>query len=250
MPPGTSFNATHGSTANSVISVEGLTLRLQGYCFDTISSVEISKMDVDYIPSALAFFSPTFKYDSVCHAEWADACNIDQGQTYAPTGETIYDAFWHTSFLGMLGPELTPGNRIDIASLDNSLWAERLLAKIRIPGGWRQLGFLINLPLVMLNLWSFASEFLGYKDPPALEQHLTVTNGQKLIKTQSGYIGVTAGDAESGDQVVLLSGGKVPYLLRKIGRNEYEFIGDCYLHGVMYGQLWDADKCDEITLLK
>jgi len=50
---------------------------------------------------------------------------------------------------------------------------------------------------------------------------------------------------EEGDWVCVLAGGKTPYILRPhhktLDQNvtvveEWEFIHDCYIHGVMYGE--------------
>lgn len=49
--------------------------------------------------------------------------------------------------------------------------------------------------------------------------------------------------AEKGDMVVILHGGKVPYLLRPCksvesgtGQDSFQFIGECYVMGAMSGK--------------
>jgi hypothetical protein len=59
-----------------------------------------------------------------------------------------------------------------------------------------------------------------------------------------------------------MPGGKVPYIIRQLeGAYEhhtsdsistfterYEFIGDCYIHGIMFGEAWDETKLRPIVL--
>ncbi|KAK8029563.1 hypothetical protein PG993_010854 [Apiospora rasikravindrae] len=70
------------------------------------------------------------------------------------------------------------------------------------------------------------------------------------------FMGTVPWDAENGDYCVLLEGFRTPFILRKKspqglsvdgpGQEEVELVGDCYVHGVMDGELlrW-ADKIDE-----
>jgi len=45
----------------------------------------------------------------------------------------------------------------------------------------------------------------------------------------------------SGDVVVVLLGGKVPFVLRQVGGEgeggQWRLIGECYVDGVMYGEM-------------
>jgi hypothetical protein len=38
----------------------------------------------------------------------------------------------------------------------------------------------------------------------------------------------------------------VPYVLRPRGNNEYELVGEAYVHGIMHGELF-ADSADTLT---
>lgn len=51
-----------------------------------------------------------------------------------------------------------------------------------------------------------------------------------------GNIGRGPISASKGDEIWVLAGGKVPYILRPMGNNNYEFIGEAYLDGIMYGE--------------
>ncbi|GME42095.1 heterokaryon incompatibility protein [Neofusicoccum parvum] len=75
---------------------------------------------------------------------------------------------------------------------------------------------------------------------------LTFMEGRVLFKTEEGLIGIGPGYMEEGDEVWDLFGGHVPYLLRPMlpddearGGWDYSLVGECYVHGVMKGELWN-----------
>lgn len=51
-----------------------------------------------------------------------------------------------------------------------------------------------------------------------------------------GYLGLGPADVEEGDIVVVFLGVNVPFILRPV-RDKYALVGDCYVHGIMYGEL-------------
>jgi hypothetical protein len=62
--------------------------------------------------------------------------------------------------------------------------------------------------------------------------------------TQKGYLGMAPSRSQAGDVVVVLYGGKVPYVLRPIPGNpdHFELIGACYCDGIMDGELFQTTK--------
>lgn len=64
--------------------------------------------------------------------------------------------------------------------------------------------------------------------------------GRSFFVTQQGFIGLGPYGMKSGDEVAVMLGGDVPLLVRKRGEGltgpEYDLMGECYLHGVMFGQ--------------
>jgi hypothetical protein len=86
-----------------------------------------------------------------------------------------------------------------------------------------------------------------------LESCLRFCYGRRMIKTKIGYIGLATRNVEVDDTVFLLKGGNVPYILRKIDQaadeDEYILVGDCYVHGIMYGEAWDLSECRPIWLM-
>lgn len=46
----------------------------------------------------------------------------------------------------------------------------------------------------------------------------------------------TGREASCTDEVWILKGAKVPFLLRRERENRYRIIGEAYVHGIMYGE--------------
>lgn len=63
-------------------------------------------------------------------------------------------------------------------------------------------------------------------------------HGKCFFKGQGGEVGLCPPGTREGDVVVVLKGGKVPVLVRRM-RNEagWQLVGECYLKGVMQGEV-------------
>ncbi|GAW21620.1 hypothetical protein ANO14919_111430 [Xylariales sp. No.14919] len=72
-----------------------------------------------------------------------------------------------------------------------------------------------------------------------------------LFQTESGYIGLAANEIEPGDEVWVLAGARVPFILRRKARHSmkkeesddsvdlgvYDLVTEAYVHGVMKGEV-------------
>lgn len=63
---------------------------------------------------------------------------------------------------------------------------------------------------------------------------------RRLMWTEKGYMGLAPAAAATGDKVYLFFGGQVLYVLRQKGEAEHEFMGECYVHGLMDGAAVDT----------
>ncbi|OCL11408.1 hypothetical protein AOQ84DRAFT_269871, partial [Glonium stellatum] len=59
---------------------------------------------------------------------------------------------------------------------------------------------------------------------------------RRVLYTKMGYMGIGPAACEIGDIVCVLFGGQVLYVLRPRNNGKYEFVGECYIHGLMDGQ--------------
>ncbi|KAK6080482.1 heterokaryon incompatibility protein [Seiridium cupressi] len=69
---------------------------------------------------------------------------------------------------------------------------------------------------------------------------------QSFFATKMGLMGTGHVDTQPGDEIWVLRGGKVPFVLRPLkneGKTEYTFIGQSYLQGAMQGEIFQRDIC-------
>ncbi|KAN0088998.1 HET domain containing protein [Hyaloscypha variabilis] len=60
--------------------------------------------------------------------------------------------------------------------------------------------------------------------------------GRRFFTTKNGYMGLSPYSSRIGDSIVILLGGRTPFILRRTRKGGYRFIGECYVHGMMNGE--------------
>ncbi|KAF5624494.1 heterokaryon incompatibility (het-6OR allele) [Fusarium sp. NRRL 52700] len=84
---------------------------------------------------------------------------------------------------------------------------------------------------------------LGRRKLRNFEKHMrSATQGRKLFMTESGLLGLgpkTLGQSSSKDEVWILMGARVPFILHHVEGSKYRVVGEAYVHGVMYGEGYD-----------
>lgn len=72
--------------------------------------------------------------------------------------------------------------------------------------------------------------------------------GRSLFGTGKGFIGVGPPQLEKDDIICVLYGGPTLYALRPTSvPGEYTYLGDCYVHGLMYGEALNSSQAEEKT---
>ncbi|RYP44608.1 hypothetical protein DL768_008929 [Monosporascus sp. mg162] len=63
-----------------------------------------------------------------------------------------------------------------------------------------------------------------------------------VCKTDTNRVGIVPQKPYSqvGDTIVIFHGARVPYLVRESGTGTYRAIGECYIDGAMYGEVFDT----------
>ncbi|KAH8894210.1 hypothetical protein GQ53DRAFT_90789 [Thozetella sp. PMI_491] len=59
---------------------------------------------------------------------------------------------------------------------------------------------------------------------------------RNLFTTDSGRLGLAAKSIKAGDEVWVLAGASVPFVIRPVQAGEYRLVTEAYLHGIMYGE--------------
>lgn len=74
--------------------------------------------------------------------------------------------------------------------------------------------------------------------------------GNHLFVSDSGYIGLVPDQAKPSDSICFIQGARVPFVVRQGLRYRYQLIGECYLHGLMKGELSEFGLCPKDILLE
>ncbi|KAH8890228.1 HET-domain-containing protein [Thozetella sp. PMI_491] len=154
----------------------------------------------------------------------------DLGGEIYPGGKEIYgSAFWRTLI----------GNR-DPRQHDHNIKPNAEVAE-RFFKPWSQLLFADDgefMSQSWMHEWS--KEHSGFSGDKAVTTFAKwvedVSLGRKMFRTEKGYIGTAPVTIQDGDLICVLKGGQTPYALRR-EEEGYRFIGACYVHGVMDGEV-------------
>lgn len=71
-----------------------------------------------------------------------------------------------------------------------------------------------------------------------------------VCTTRKGFLASVPYTTEMGDCIAVLTGRRVPFVLRPIG-DCYRLVGPCYMHGVMDGEAFpkDLDELESISII-
>jgi hypothetical protein len=172
---------------------------------------------------------------------WEATTRFGKIPLYAPTGETMRDAFWQTVSFGEdgYGPDEKERGKADFEDFFAGFRKPLLLSERFQTYRSRHLWIMFwVIALIFRSLFSRAK--------PRSIQPFTVRCEQmgwrRVIRTQSGYIGLAVHCAEVGDHVALFKGSRMPLVVRQ-DSDEWRLIGDTYVHGIMHGEAWQEDHC-------
>jgi hypothetical protein len=197
------YSASKGSTTDIRIVRDDLNaLFCQGFVFDAIQSVSPE-------------WNKLYTYTTILHSwkEWLSSATSHQStcDSYVGGG-SIADAFAHaiTSDSFMVGVDLAL--RGYAAELEHS-------TEVASPDDQ--------------NLSPYGRTEAGIRGiHPS-------TYRRKLIETKKGYIGISAEHVQPRDLVVILLGGQMPFILRKVD-DHFVLVGEAYVHGIMDGEPMDV----------
>ena len=231
-------------------------LSVEGHLFDTIIAVE-ARYESVHIPSSTLdsvaevvklasevgkTVSSFFQAKSVI-MQWEDSiglANLSPDALRYPNGEDLIDAFWQTLMVGNIAP-----------TEDKAQLRQEYLALLRLqrplPAPNR-----FNLGFVQTAIASAKAAALSAvtKDAPTrFQKRCQDIIFRRFVRTSRGYMGVCSGDVKTGDQIWLCKGSKVPLVFRSVGSGgKWIFIGDAYIHGIMYGVGFAEGHCEKIFL--
>lgn len=229
------------------------TFTVSGLICDTIKQVSSKPMKCG------------FRYDIRPLTEWRDMVGIETnpGRLYPDSrgNVTISDAFWRT-----LCMDITPfsdastsdpaSNHTEIHAGSNVQFKRAEMMDHLSHHAWWCLELLRLHELVRSNPIALNPRLAFYfeKGTNFGEHSRKVTQKRRFFVSEKGYIGLAPKDAQVGDQICVLAGGKMPFVLREVkeaskkkfktsSEPEWNILGDTYVHGLMDGEgLATADQ--------
>lgn len=160
------------------------------------------------------------------------------------TTPTMMDAFWRT-LCANIDPFTSNPDNIHEANLgtrachDQWWWDCLLRTKYQdVPGAETQL--------------SRSERHLN-----VFESHVIfMAAGRRFFVSGTGLIGLAPQDAQVGDEIWVVNGGRVPLIVRPLSSvqngshdDEYTFIGDSYVHGIMRGEFVEKQQTERTIVL-
>ncbi|KAJ5056212.1 hypothetical protein J3E74DRAFT_294561 [Bipolaris maydis] len=79
----------------------------------------------------------------------------------------------------------------------------------------------------------------GSANPVGLykNQALVACRDRRIAVTEQGYLGLVPACSQIGDELYLLGGATVPFVLRQKNTRKFLLVGDSYIDGVMEGEV-------------
>jgi hypothetical protein len=236
--PSTTFHATD-------ISSDKMSIRLYGFILASITRIS-EKDSVFRTEADLMGLALWFGRVQIMKSSWFRLANFENSDIYAPTEESMKDAYWQTVTAGYSGTGPYASNAIKRGF---EIWYDFYQKPIRhMPsfGYFSLLRLLVSTVRVTRQDISPPSKS---KDVEAYRQAGAMVAGRRLFRTTEGYLGLGPPGAQKGDKVFLLKGCKTPMVLRQTSKKDrWTLIGGSYVHGVMQGQMWNEEECHEVWL--
>ncbi|KAL6704305.1 hypothetical protein ACN47E_008369 [Coniothyrium glycines] len=240
-------NATGPTRADPKLSDDGRNLCLQGYLIDEITETgmvyesEDSLMDYDI----WILDGPKLaKQNTQALIEWEYISKARKKGSYAPTGQPLLEAYWQT---------ITAGWQLDEHKDRPSSSTFLQWDKYYRPGS--RLRKVIGSSVARSSAYAWFTLGLNISKqitqaPPefGFDGLLTMSSGRRFVRTSKGHMGIAPRKTQIGDSVALFRGGGSPLVIRPAGQN-WELIGESYMHGMMDAECWNEHLCSEMWLV-
>ena len=98
---------------------------------------------------------------------------------------------------------------------------------------------------------SVSEEDTESKKRAILHDHARIAWDRVLVVDGHWRLGLTHASAREGDLICIIHGSKIPLILRCLDDGKYCLVGQCYLEGVMRGEVhtWQEAEADVFVLV-
>jgi hypothetical protein len=232
--------ATGDSQPKLAISNDTNTLSILGKSLDTIAAIE----HIRRIPrNTSPFYKEGLGFWASRHEAWANDIAAHTRAWFAnipkiafPDGlctPQSYEALWRTFVCNKTADNEPPPEEWSQKFADfltsTALPHEEFLGELRREQ---------RAPNYDLRRVGGEDPFLGWwkRLTPYRKAYGAWCYNRRFFRSEEGRFGWAPGEAKVGDEVCILYGGDVPFVLRGNGEGGHEVIGDAYLHGFMDGE--------------
>lgn len=126
----------------------------------------------------------------------------------------------------------------------------RTLVMLPYQGSWAGDDFVLEMQRHLCNVFESGSrnDESKYWSKEAELRFKFGCSGRRIFTGSNGYIGQGPSDLRTGDRIVVLLGGDVPYAVRPLRggdggpEDRYQRLGPVYVYGAMYGEVVEAAK--------
>ncbi|KAL5316373.1 hypothetical protein ACEPPN_015418 [Leptodophora sp. 'Broadleaf-Isolate-01'] len=96
----------------------------------------------------------------------------------------------------------------------------------------------------------YFEDFTGKENEANLEMRcIQIGHRRKIFISERGYCGLVSDSAKISDALCVFLGCDVPVLIRGLEKNQYSFIGEAYVQGLMDGEAMEALKQGDAELI-
>ena len=207
------------------VTIDGYRLTTTGTIFDTISIISETAQALA-LAELVDPLSPTSQFIARNVESVLEHC-----QQYT-TSCSMFTAFWHTLVAGKdsSGRQKAPTTAPDDYSPIFALLIDT--ATERSPSFPDQPTFKRKLTLANLKVRQPSKVYrlmqIAFKN--AIEC-------RRFGVTSKGYMGFFPQTTQIGDEICVISGVHIPFVVRRQSGDDFQLVGECYVHGIMNGEV-------------
>lgn len=174
------------------------------------------------------------------HERFLQDEQIALGQTERyPTGEKHMAVYWQT---------VAAGQKFDSSYERTGEEFNKWYQALRVDRFMQDMN-LNKIPVISSTL-TLTGFFLNRAITPS-SSFSTLTSAlflRRLARTRKRYLGLVPAATRISDSIAICEGGRRPLVIRT-DDNSWRIIGECYMHGIMYGQAYGEAKCKRMRFI-
>ncbi|KAH9906557.1 HET-domain-containing protein [Xylariomycetidae sp. FL2044] len=234
------FSASGSSAPDIQFEDDSSTLRVRGIAVDRITAVGLV-LRVEKVPKT-NYHGVRIPKCCFILEDWLKTASCRTSSDYKTGEESTLDAFVQTLVTGS-AEQNTTAMREQLSILRRyAIIAKGASSLSRFLPGW-MLDSVVQILHAVL--------FFRSTDQLALDFRINMSSlaDRKIFRTATGYMGLGTALAEEGDVVVVVKGGRVPLVLRPEEDKRWTLRGDCYVRGIMDGELYSDEACEDLRIV-